>query len=203
VDIWVVVLTLKEMVVIKKLIPMARLTVAFKEQIRNLSKKELEDIVIKLASKKDNWDYLQVNYLDKECGEIDLLNEAKADIDKLRMKRYKGYAEELKRANLLSACIKRINAFTKVSKDNKLEADLVEYVLRIPFSGSEHMLGTYYTGYDYKVALLVRRLVNLVTGKLHEDFKLDYKDKINRYLDLLHRNSDHIETVYKLPNRID
>nr|NQU90066.1 hypothetical protein [Bacteroidota bacterium] len=182
---------------------MARLTVAFKEQIRNLSKKELEDIVIKLASKKDNWDYLQVNYLDKECGEIDLLNEAKADIDKLRMKRYKGYAEELKRANLLSACIKRINAFTKVSKDNKLEADLVEYVLRIPFSGSEHMLGTCFTGYDYKVALLVRRLVNLVTGKLHEDFKLDYKDKINRYLDLLHRNSDHIETVYKLPNRID
>jgi len=83
------------------------------------------DIVLKLAAKKENYDFLMVNYLDKKEGEMDLFKEAKEDIDCLCDKRYKDYAEEMKLANLMSTCVKRINEFTKVSKNKKLEADLI------------------------------------------------------------------------------
>jgi len=59
---------------------MPKISKEIKEQIRVLSKKELEDIVIKLASNKENYDFLLVNYLDKESGEQDLFEEAKADM---------------------------------------------------------------------------------------------------------------------------
>lgn len=38
--------------------------------------------------------------------------------------------------------------------------------------------------------------------KLHEDYRLDYKDKINGYLEILHKNANHNDTVYDLPLEI-
>ena len=129
-----------------------------KEQIRLLSKKDLEDIVIKLAANKENYDYLFVNYLEKESGEQELFEEAKAEIDLLSTKRYKGFSEQLQLANLWSACVKRINEFSKVSKKKNLEADLILYVLEIPFSYSINMFGTCFTNYDYKTGMLLKRI---------------------------------------------
>jgi hypothetical protein len=72
---------------------MPRINTAIAEQIRSLSKKELEDIVIKLASENGNYDFLQVNYFNREYGSEDLLEEAKAGIDRLCAKSYKGRSE--------------------------------------------------------------------------------------------------------------
>ena len=93
-------------------------------------------------------------------------------------------------ANMLSACIKRINEFTKISKNKALEADLLMYILEIPFSLNETMFGTCFTQYDTKVAMILKRLINVVTKKLHEDYKIEYEEKINNYLQILHRNSN-------------
>lgn len=181
---------------------MPKISKEIKEQIKLFSRKSLEDIVIKLASNKGNYDYLLVNYLDKESGEKELYQEALADIDFYTTKNYKGFSEQLRLANFLSACIKRINEFTKISKNKKLEADLILYVLEIPFSYSTKMLGTCFTQYDYKVGLLVKRLMTIVTKKLHEDYKLDYADKINEYLSILHSTSTHIDFIYAFPKSI-
>lgn len=182
---------------------MPKLNADTKEQIKRLDKKALQDIVIKMASRdKTVFDYVKVNYLDKEFGEDELFEETKADLQQLFSKQYKGFAEQLRVANMLSACIKRVNEFTKVSKNKVLEAELLIFILDYPFSLPDDFFGTAFTKFDTKVATIVKRLITLVTKRLHEDYKLDYKNKINGYLEFLHRNSNHNDTVYNLPLEI-
>jgi len=174
-----------------------------KEQLGALPKNELVDIIVKLAAKKANYDFLLVNYLDRDSGEKDLYEEARHDLDSLFRKRYKGFSEQLQLANMLSACVKRVNEFTEVSKNKKLEADLLIYVLEVPFALSTNMFGTCFNTFDNKVGILVRRLINLVTKKLHPDYLIEYKDKLNGYLTILHRTSDFNDIIYNLPKMID
>lgn len=183
---------------------MPKLNAETKEQIKRLDRKSLQDIVIKMASKdKMVYDYLLANYLDQEFGEEDLFEETKSDLVNLFQKTYKGYSEQLKLANMLSACVKRINEFTRISNNKVLEAELLMFILdEGPFSWSEDLFGTCFTKYDTKVATIVKRLINIVIKKLHEDYKLDYKDAINRYLQVLHNRSPHNDTVYNLPKAI-
>ena len=182
---------------------MPRLDKETKERIKNLDYKELQDIVLKLATKeKSSYDYIFVNYLDKEFGEKELFEMAKADLEMIFLKRYKGFSEQLQIANMLGACIKRINEFTKISKNKLFEADLLLYVLEIPFSLTTNMFGTCFTQYDTKVAIIIKRLINVVTKKLHEDYRIEYDETINDYLKILHRTSSHIDTVYNLPKAI-
>ncbi|HRZ98282.1 MAG TPA: hypothetical protein P5084_12065, partial [Paludibacter sp.] len=61
-----------------------------KEQLSQLPKKELVDMLLKLSGKRFNYEFLLVNFLDKEGGEQTLFEEAKEDIDKLSQKEYKG-----------------------------------------------------------------------------------------------------------------
>lgn len=182
---------------------MPRLDKETKEQIKRLDSKDLQDIVISLATKeKMVYDYILLNYLDKESGEQDLFESTKTDLEIIFGKRHKGFSEELQIANMLGACIKRINEFTKISKNKVLEAELLLYVLQVPFSLTTKMFGTCFTQYDTKVAMIVKRLITIVTKKLHEDYKIEYEDKINEYLQILHRTSNHIDMVYNLPKAI-
>lgn len=182
---------------------MPRLNAEIKDQIKKLDYRELQEIVIKLASKeKMVFDFLIANYLDKETGEKELFDKTKDDLDIIFGKRYKGFSEQLQLANMLGACIKRINEFTKISKNKVLETDLLLYILEIPFSLSTNMFGTCFSQYDTKVAIILKRLINIVTKKLHVDYKIEYETVINDYLQILHRTSSHNDTVYNLPEAI-
>lgn len=182
---------------------MPRLDKETKEKITNLEYKELQDIVLKLASKeKSVYDYVFINYLDREFGEKELFEATKADLEIIFRKRYKGGAVQLQIANMLGVCIKRINEFTKVSKNKTFEADLLLYILEIPFSLTTNIFGTCFTQYDTKVAMIVKRLINVVTNKLHEDYRIEYEETLNDYLQILHSTSRHIDTVYNLPKAI-
>jgi hypothetical protein len=179
---------------------MPRLDADFKKQIKSLSKAELESIVISVASKhKEIYDFLTVNYFDTGFGEEDLFNEAKADIQLLFTKKYKGFSEELQLANMIEACVKRINEFDKLCKRKNLCADLLMMVLDEVFVYPEELFGTCFTKFDYKAGLLLKRLITLVTTKLHPDYKPEYEKKINQYLETLHRNSGHIDFINGLP----
>jgi hypothetical protein len=182
---------------------MPRLSKEVKEQIKGLSLAELQQIVLKIAAKeKSVYDFLLVNYIDKGSAEQELFEKTKIDLDFLFCKNYKGYAEELKLANMLAACIKRVNEFTKVSKNKVMEADLLVYILEEVFTNPEDLFGTCFSQYDTKVAIIVKRLTTLVTKKLHEDYSIEYRDRINGYLQKLHRTSNHIDTIYLMPKAI-
>ena len=175
---------------------------SIRDQVKQLSRKELEDIVVKFAGKRLNYYYLLINYFEKEDGEEQYFEAAKADIDKLKVKFSNGKIPELLQAEFLKAAGKRVTLFSKVSKNKVFEANLLIYILETQFSEQEILLGSIFRTYDYKVALLVKRLITIVTTKIHEDYKIDYEEKINRYLKLLHKKSIHTNLVMKLPKQI-
>ena len=174
-----------------------------KAQVNELSKKELVDIVLKLAGKRYNYEYLLVNFLDKDGGEQTLFEEAKVSIDNLCLKEYKGRTIQHQLAKKLNACVKRISEFTVETKNKKLETDLVLYVLEMQIANPSKVFGARFSGYDYKVGLLLKRIINLVTKKLHPDYLIDYQDKINEFLTKLHHTSNRINTIYDLPQLIE
>jgi hypothetical protein len=174
-----------------------------KEQVSELPKKELVDIVLKLAGKRYNYEFLLVNFLDKDGGEQILFEEAKEAIDKLNQKEFKGRTIQHQLAKRLNACTKRITEFTVETKSKKLEADLVLYVLELQFAHAPKVFGARFSGYDYKVGLLLKRLINIVSKKLHPDYLIDYLDNINVFLTKLHHTSNRINTIYDLPKLIE
>lgn len=177
--------------------------ILLKEQLAQLSKKELAEMVLKLSAKRYNYEYLLVNFLDKDGGEQTLFEEARDDIDKLNEKEFKGRTIQHQLAKKLNACSKRITEFTIETKSKKLYADLILYVLEIQFTNSSKVFGARFSGYDYKVGLLLKRLITLVTKKLHPDYLIDYQEQINEYLTKLHNTSNRINTIYELPQCID
>lgn len=174
-----------------------------KEHLSQLPKKELVDMLVKLSGKRYNYEYLLVNFLDPDGGELTLFEEAKEAIDALNSKEYKGSTELKQLVKKLNACVKRINEFTVETKSKKLEADLIVYVLNIQFSNFSTHFGGRVSGYDYKVGLLLKRLITLVTKKLHPDYLFDYKDIINDFLDQIHQTSNRINTIKNLPEMIE
>jgi len=59
------------------------------------------------------------------------------------------------------------------------------------------------SGYDYKVGLLLKRLITLATKKMHPDYLVDYQEKINDFLTQLHKTSNRINTIKELPEKIE
>ncbi len=181
---------------------MPRISKNTREEIKRLNHNDLVNIVLKLAAKdKLAFDFIMVNYLDKQSGEKQLFEDTLTDLDNIYSIRHKGFSEELRLANILAASIRRVNEFTKISNNKILEANLLMYILNIPFSLSSDFFGTCFTSYDTKVAIILKRVINVVS-KLHEDYKIDYEEKINKYLKSLHQTSEHINTVYNLPHAI-
>jgi hypothetical protein len=174
-----------------------------KEQLAQLSKKELMEMLLKLSGKRYNYEYLLINFLDPEGGEQTLFEKAKEDIDILCQKEYRGRTIQKQSVNKLNACVKRINEFTVEAKTKKMEADLVLYILELQFENPMKVFGAKFSGYDYKVGLLLKRLIKLITTKMHPDYRIDYMDKINEFLSRLHRTSNRINTIKELPEQME
>lgn len=182
---------------------MPKITTETKNQIKNLTRDELEKIVIKFAGRdKFMLGFLKVNYLDKEFGELDLFDEAISDLDALFVKSFKGRSIQLQMAKMLAASAKRIAEFSKVAKQKNREADLIIHVLEVPFSMPRGYFGTSFKAYDTQVGRLLKKLVSLVESKMHEDYRAEYQEKVNTYLSTLHRTSNHINLIYNLPTHI-
>lgn len=182
---------------------MSRNKAILREQLSQLSKKDLVGMLVKLAAKRYNYEYLLVNFLDTEGGERTLFDEAKEDIILLHNKEYKGRTLAHRSSKRFVACNKRIAEFTVETKNKKLEADLILFVLSLQFAEHPAAFGAKAGGYDYKVGLMLKRLINIVTKKIHPDYLVDYQDMINKYLADIHWSSDRIKTVEDLPLSID
>jgi hypothetical protein len=180
---------------------MPKVAAIISSQISILPKKELEKLVLKAATKDQAFhDYLLVNYFDKEYGEQDLFEQAKEDLEVIFRKNYKGFSEELRLAEMLKACTKRIMAFSKICKNKHLEADLIMHVLEIPFSFDANTFQTCFTSYNYQVVSLLKRVMNLLEKKMHEDYKIQFQYKIDNYLNILHGTCSYLDYVNALPN---
>lgn len=182
---------------------MAKITAEFKETIASISRKELEKLVLKAATKdKEFYNFIFINFVDKEFGENELFEKAINDIDVLMNKGYKGYSEELQLANMLAACNKRIDEFGKVCKNKSLVIDLIIKVLEVPFSLSSNMFTTCFTNYNYRVFILLKKAISILENKLHEDYQIQYEHTLNTYLEIFHRTSSHLDYVYGFQKKV-
>lgn len=169
------------------------------QTLSKLTKEDLLKLVLKAASKDKTFhDYLLVNIGDTESGEKDLFQQALV----ILAKQHKGFTKELRMANALQACNKHVETFGKVCKNKKYELELVMYLLRKVFYNAQLSFGTCFTNFDYRVALLLKKAISLLTKKMHEDYKVDYAEEINHYLSILKSRANYFDFVSALPDKI-
>lgn len=182
---------------------MAKIEQGILDAIERLSKEELKKFVQKTIQKDKFWhDYFLTNYADKESGEKDMFEKAKKDIDLLLKKNYRGPSDEMRMANKLVACSKRITDFEKLSKKKELVIGLILYVLKDAFSLPPEMFETCFTAFNHKVYLLLKKAITIYETKIHEDLKLDYLRELNQYLAFMHQHSNHLDYVYHMPHTV-
>ena len=176
-----------------------------KREIEELPVVELQKLVIELAGKnKQNHDYINVRYLSKGSAEEDLYEATTEFISSEISQVWMGRGVVQKNiAKYISKCISEINHYTKTTKNKPNEARLLLNLIDNVIEGFENELGTCWTVYDSKLAITVKRLVNLVSNKLHSDYFIEFEKPINRCLSILHQRSNFLDIVYNLPNKIE
>lgn len=178
------------------------ITEGFKQALANLPPSELHKIIIKFARKnREFYDYINLEYLVKKEAETDLFEETKEAVFSALYSNYRGNLQKQLKSGIDKA-VKHINYFAKVTKNKKLEADLLLMMLDYIFDNFSQHLGTCFTVFDSRLAITTNRLYNLVTKKLHEDYIIEYEDDINRFLEILHSRSNHLDYVFSMPKKV-
>lgn len=178
------------------------LTKEFKQQITDLPKEVLAKLVLKIALKDKVFsEYIKLTYFKNEIDENDVFEDYKSKIYSLVSKRYKGYAEEEKAVHFITACNKELINFEKVSKNNERLVELILVVLDIAYNDFGASFGTCFTAYEYKVSLLLKKAIKIITTKMHEDMLIEYKDQINKYLIQI-KTASYLDYINALPKGI-
>jgi hypothetical protein len=76
------------------------------------------------------------------------------------------------------------------------------HMLGIIFAHFSNEFGTCWTVFDFRVAQDVSKLITIVTKKIHEDYRMDFEDKINGYIKRLKAVASHLDVIYNLPDKI-
>lgn len=175
----------------------------FKLGVQNIPVNELQKLVLKIArGNKEVYDLINLGYLQREEARQDLFEETKVKIQFHLFKLSAKGPVQKSIAISIGKAVKEINYYAKVTGNKPNEAELLNLLLREVYANFSDELGTCWTVFDSKLGITTKRLLNLVTKKLHEDYLMDYIDDLNKYLKTLHRQSDHIDTIYNLPEKI-
>ena len=174
-----------------------------RELIKQLPQGELANIVIKLISKDKNaYDLVYISYLNQETGEKDVYENTLSNINACFYKSYTGRIQSQRDAKMLSACIRELNSFTKISKNKTMEADLIMVILKEAIIDRKDSFGSYFTAFDNKVAQILKILLTIITKKIHPDYLIDYQEDVNTYLKIFSKYSCHNSFTYELPKNI-
>jgi hypothetical protein len=182
---------------------MPKLTSDFKKQIKTLDFKDLEMIALKCASRdRFCYEYILVNFLNPEYGEQDLFEKYKLELDALSQKTFAGRTESKRLSKLLKASNQLVKQFKLVVKKANLEVELYLHLLEIQFEMLPQSISVRYQVYDNAIARTLKKVIDLVKEKLHEDYLLEYEGKINGYLLTLHRVAPYNTHVKELPKKL-
>jgi len=182
---------------------MPRLSKQFKDAIRQIPTDDLQKLVIELAGKhKEIHDIINVRFVEKEDAGDELFETTKGDIE-MEMVLLRGRGPVQKSiASSMAWCVKQINHYAKVTKNKQGEADLLQVLIQKTFDLYVDELGTCWTVFDSKLAVTTKRFYTLVTKNLHEDLLMDYREALNRFLRLLHKNCNHLDFVFDMPEEV-
>jgi hypothetical protein len=179
---------------------MPKVSKEFRQAIEELPLADLQKLVIELARKnKEAYYYINLKHISTDESEQELFEEYR---DKVVEETWGVHNRGNVQKNLAAAigrAVKHINYFEKVTKNNKLVADLLLELLEEVFKEFSIELGTCFTAFDSKLATTTNRLYNLVTKKLHPDYMVEYREPMNKFLKILHQSCKHLDYVYGMP----
>lgn len=173
-----------------------------KLRIADLPQDELAKVVLKWATKdKVLLDYILFTYFREDKPEEEIYNEYLQKINDLALKRYKGFVEEQKAIHYITACNKEIANFEKIVKNNEYSINLILQVIDNSYDSLFARFGTSFEGYEYKISLLLKKIIKILTTKMHEDYMLEYREKVNIHLTRIQK-SYYLDCVADLPKEI-
>lgn len=176
---------------------MPRLTPELKNVITSLTSEEMQKIILRFAkSNQEVYDTLVYEYLNNN-NNTELFEKVKEEIE-FTLIYLSGRTIQKQLAKAISKSIQKVNRFAKITKDKKLEADLLVFLLNIVFNKYDDCFGTCWTVFDSKVGITTKRLVNLVNKKLHCDYRIEYREDINNFIRKLKKTSSHIDTIFNM-----
>jgi hypothetical protein len=183
---------------------MPRLSKEFKQAIQEIPIDELQKRVLQVASKNPEvFDMLNLKYVSGNEAEDELYEESRERIgDEICFLGERGIIQK-NLAKAITKAIGYINYFSKVTKNEVREAELLLYLLNETFKNYSDELGTCWTVFDSKLAITTNRLYNLVTKKLHEDYQIEFAAPINSLLTILHAKSSHLDYVFNMPKSME
>ena len=179
---------------------MPRLSKEFKQAIQEIPVEELQKLVMQFASKNPEiYDFINLQYVNGTDAEDELFEETKEKVsDEILFPGERGIVQK-NLAKAIAKSVEYINHFAKVTKNEKREAELLLNLLVDVFENYTDELGTCWTVFDSKLAITTNRLYNLVTKKLHEDYRIEFAEPMNRFLEILQAKSNHLDYVYDMP----
>lgn len=182
---------------------MPRLSKEFKQAIKEIPVGELQKLVMQFASKnREIYNIVNIQYVNGSDAENEFFEETK---EKIIAEIYFISDRGIIQKNVAKAITKSvgyINHFSKVTKNKVREAELLLCLLNGAFKHYANELGTCWTVFDSKLAITTNRLYNLVSKKLHKDYLIEYSEPMNRFLKILHTQSNHLDYVYNMPKSL-
>lgn len=182
---------------------MPKLTKEFKQAIEQIPVQKLRKLLIQAAAKnRELFDIINLQYVSGKNAEKELFQEAKDLVHgEILFFSDRGVAQKCY-AKAISKAVAHINQYAKVTKNKPGEAALLLVLLEEVFENYSNELGTCWTVFDSRLAITTNRLYNLVTKKLHEDYLIEYKEPLNRFLEILHSRSNHLNYIYDMPKSL-
>lgn len=179
---------------------MPQLSKDFKQAIEKIPVQDLKKLVIEMAAKNQEFhDLVNIRYISGKDAEQELYEETR---EKVLAEIWYITDRGIVQKNLskaISKAVNHINQYVKISKNKVGEADLLLGLLNEIFQNHSNELGTCWTVFDSKLAVTTNRFYNLITGKLHEDHLIEYKEPMDGFLKILHERSNHLDYVYHMP----
>lgn len=178
---------------------MPKITADFKKQVKQLSRTELETVLLKFAGRdKQLWGHLYIHYINPTFGVEELLEQTQEGLVTIFEKPYRGKTETIRRIRCITASLKYVAEFAKIVKQPELEVELllqvVEYQLSLPSK-----LGTHYQSYDNKVTRLIKKIIDLLDKKVHPDYHLEFAPRVNQALTYVRERVPYNTVLQKLP----
>lgn len=173
----------------------------FKRAIKQLSVKELEDLLLK-AVRRDAELYDLVRYEILPDVDLRVVQDEHAERISELLQKANGRVMNRALARALGKAAKEVARAKRITKDKRLEVELNMFTLRLVLDEYPSYFDGYFHLFYVATVRLLLRTAKLIP-KLHEDLWLEYQDEFNDMLGTLRAHDKHRQLRYPLPTALE
>ena len=173
----------------------------FKRALKQLSAKELEDLLLK-AVRRDAELYDLVRYEILPDVDLRVVQDEHAERITELLQKANGRVMNRALARALGKAAKEVARAKRITKDKRLEVELNMFTLRLVLDEYPSYFDGYFHLFYVATVRLLLRTAKLIP-KLHEDLWLEYQDEFNDMLQTMRAHDKHRQLRYPLPTALE